>query len=60
MLDKNEILLAHIFPTSANPETVNPFRTLNPTLPIKISEKITKTFFYSNFYNFFYNSHYQL
>ena len=45
ILDKNEIQLAHIFPTGANPDTVNPLTNPNPTDPNKISETIINTFF---------------
>ena len=60
ILDKNEILLAVITPTVANPDMVNLLQTPNPTLPIKISELIINTFFSFKFVHFFYNVLYQL
>ena len=46
ILDKNHILLAHINPTGANPDIVNPLPTPNPTPPNKFSETIIITFFF--------------
>ena len=47
ILDKNEILLARIIPTGANPDMVTPLPTLNPTEPIKSFETTINTFFYT-------------
>ena len=44
-LDKNEILPAHVMPTGANLDIVNPLPTTNPTDPKKNSETILGTFF---------------
>ena len=38
MLDKSEKPLAHTIPIGANPDTVKPDLTPNPTVKIKISE----------------------
>ena len=57
ILDKNEILLAHIILTGTNPYTVNPLQTPNPTEPIKISETIINSFFYLKIYFSSYNNH---
>ena len=53
ILDNNEILLAHIIPTRANPDTVNPLATPNTTEPIRNSETIVNTFFLFKDLNFF-------
>ena len=53
ILDKNDILLEHSIPTGANPDTVNPLPTPNPTPPNKISETITNTVFLFKLLNIF-------
>ena len=44
-IDKNEKLLAHITPIGVNPDIAYRLPTLNPTPPIKNSERIINTFF---------------
>ena len=39
-------MLAHIMPTGANPDDVNPIQIPNPTPPIKNSEAILKKFLF--------------
>ena len=59
ILDKNEILPAHVIPTGVYPGIVNPLPTLSPTDPIKKSETIINTFFYLEFYLSFFVNQYQ-
>ena len=58
ILNKIEILLAHIFPSRANPANVKPDPTPNPTLPIKTSETIIILSFCLDSYTFPYIIHY--
>ena len=59
ILDKNDILLAHIIPAGANPDIVKPDPTPNRTPPYKIFQTIKNTFFLFKLLYFFYNIHYQ-
>ena len=60
ILDENDLLLAHIMPTGANPDIIRPDPTPNPTLPFNFSETIVNTFFLFNFFISFYNFHFQI
>ena len=53
IIDKKDILLAHIIPTGADPDIVKLDHTPNPTPTIKISEKIINTFFLFTLLYFF-------
>ena len=60
ILDKNEILLAHIIPTGANPAVVKPLPTPKPTEPINLSGTMMNTFFLFKLLYFFNKIHYQI
>ena len=59
ILDKNEILLAHIIPTGANPDIVRPNPTPTLTEPIEFCGTVIDTFFLSNLSLIFLNIHYE-
>ena len=57
MLDKKDTP-AHVIPTGAKPDIVNPLPTGNPLTPNKLSETIKNFFFLFELLYFLYNIHY--